>query len=110
MALIEPIIANIGPLPISVQYTGEGVGSVLLYIAGSAWSPNEGTDIGIGVYVDGNLIGNATVFTNESGSHKALIPSIIPFKVDGNEHTMTVEALTGTNTDLNDQFYVSIIY
>ncbi len=67
--------------------------------------------IGINVLLDGQSIGSSTVWTNEASSHKALVPVFIPTTLDYENHTLTLEVLNNnTNTDLNDNFNVTLIY
>ncbi len=111
MATAQTIISGVGPLPLSKQFTPDGDGDVLIFVSGSAWSGNADQSIGINVLLDGQAIWTSYVFTNEKSSHKALVPVFIPQSLTSSIHTITLEAMdSGTTTDSNDNFNVTIIY
>ena len=110
MSVTESLINAPGPLPITSPFTAEGEGPVIFFVAGSAWANDGGAKIGINVLLDGELLGVCVVYTNEGWSHKTLVPMFLPAKLTQGEHTLTLEAFPGTNTDVNDFFTVTLFY
>ena len=111
MALTQTLISAVGPLPLSSTFAAEGDGEVLFYISGSAWSATAGSSISFTLYLDNTAIGTSVGFTNETQSHKALVPIFIPATLSAGNHTVTLETESGeTITDLNDNFTVTLIY
>lgn len=110
MAMIQNLVAAFGPLPISGNFNTEGDGPVVFYLSGSAWSGSSGAKIGFSFSIDGQLVGVCTAYTNEATSHKTLIPVMIPWDLSYGSHSFSVTALAGTNTDVNDEFFVTLIY
>ncbi|CAN5278067.1 hypothetical protein BH10ACI1_BH10ACI1_08110 [soil metagenome] len=111
MAVVQTLISAVGPLPLSATFNAEGDGDVVFYISGSAWSQTEGSPLGFTLILDSTAIGTSTGFTNESASHKALVPIFIPATLTEGSHTIELQAETSeTTTDLNDNFQVTLIY
>jgi hypothetical protein len=111
MALMQSIVSQPGPLPIKNQFAFEGQGDVILFVSGSGWSPNTGQKIAAIVYIDGIQVAEIGVYTNESGSHKAMIPVMAPYNLPyAATHTVSVVPAGNTSTDVNDTFYVAILY
>ncbi|MCA1636352.1 MAG: hypothetical protein LC802_22350 [Acidobacteria bacterium] len=96
-----------GGLPKSINFTTNG-GLVILFVSGSGWAPNGGL-IGMSVKVDGALKGNMRAFTNEPGSHKSFVPGQLVLALDAGQHTLLLEALPGTASDLNDFYNVTAV-
>jgi Fibronectin type III domain len=99
----------IGPLPItSPAFTSSG-GTLMVFASGSGWSSTASASLGMTVQLDGASIGTASVFTNEAGSHKAFVSSVLlPIPAAGS-HTITLQPRTGTTTDLDDYFSVTTL-
>lgn len=111
MATAQTLISGVGPLPLSKKFTAEGDGDVLIFVSGSAWSGNTDQLIGMNVLLDGQAIWSSTVWTNESSSHKALVPVFIPTSLSFGDHILELEVVdNNTNTDINDNFNVTLIY
>jgi hypothetical protein len=110
MSVTETLINAPGPLPITSPFTAEGEGPVIFFVAGSAWANDAGTKIGVNVLLDGELLGVSVAYTNEGWSHKTLVPIFLPAKLTQGDHKLTLEAFSGTNTDVNDQFNVTLFY
>jgi len=77
-------------------------GKYLCFATGSAWTSNAGL-LTVKVKIDGRLVGNATVFSNEAASHKALVPLAVVVDLTG-VHTAEMSAGDKTNVDHNDRF------
>lgn len=110
MPLMQTLISGVGPLPLSATFKARGDGDVFFYVSGSAWSDVAST-LHIQLLLDGTPIGDSKAFTNEPTSHKTLVPVFIPSSLTYDTHTITLEAMNNTtNTDLNDNFQVVLIY
>jgi hypothetical protein len=111
MPLMQTLISQAGPLPITDKFKAEGDGDVIFYIAGSAWASLSGSPMSIQLTLDGVVVGTAQVYTNESNSHKAFVPVFIPFTLKDINHEVTLSVTSAnTYTDTNDYFQVMLIY
>jgi hypothetical protein len=80
-------------------------------VAGSAWSGQANTTIGIEVSLDGKPIGSSSIFSNNPSVHRATVPTYLPVKLTIGSHTLTLSASTTTTvTDLNDPFEAALFY
>lgn len=104
MADITQLFAASGSLPMKFEFEADQDIVQLLYIAGSCYSANGNEMIGAQVLVDGDVIGNVTVFANEANSHKATVAQIIPMYLTMGMHVLELVALPGSSTvsDEND--------
>ncbi len=100
-----------GPLPLSATFNAPADGEVLFFLSGSVWSGAPNALVGLQLYLDGNSIGGASVFCNEASSHRAVVPIFIPVDLTFGQHTITVEAMTGsTMADVNDNIQVALLF
>ena len=107
---MEILISGVGPLPLSNTFKAPSDGDVIFYLSGSAWSQTAGS-ISIELLLDGNVIGKSVGFTNETASHKTLVPVFIPASLTYDMHTVEIQVAGNTTvTDLNDNFQVVLIY
>jgi hypothetical protein len=96
----------------STQYTALGNnntfytngGGVTLSFAGSGWSTSTDSYIGVNLLIDGNTVATLNGFTNEAGSHKALVPGSVYTTLSAGQHTATVSPAGSTQIDVNDYF------
>ena len=111
MADVQIVINREGPLPVSATFRAMGDGPAVVMLSGSVWTEDQDTQIGVSLSVDGTPIGSAWIFANNSNTHMAIVPIVIPYKFSAGEHTISLNALTGeTEADQNDYFMVSILY
>lgn len=97
-----------GSMPKSKQFTMGG-GVLLVFASGSGWSNNSG-QIGMEIKINNVLKGIAKCFTNEASSHKTFSANFLVVNgIAAGSHTLSLTALTGTNTDVNDFFSVTIL-
>jgi hypothetical protein len=97
-----------GALPIEATFKTSGK-PVLINAAGSGYGA-AGSQIGMLVRVDGIARGEVKSFTNEASSHKAFVENDIAVTNLGpGTHTLKLEVLSGTTTDANDFFTVSVL-
>jgi hypothetical protein len=102
-----------GPLtnpPKIVNFTASGVNPLLVVVSGSAYiSSAANLILDVAVQMDGVVIGDLKVYTNELNSHKAF-PSrafIVPAPAAGN-HNIGLNAVNAV-TDANDFFTVTVV-
>jgi hypothetical protein len=105
-----PFFETAGPLPLSTTITTHG-GSILLLISGSCYAATAGTVVGFTVAIDGVTKTTAKVYANAASTHVSVVA--VPYYasyggVAAGSHTLALTAITGTTTDSNDFFSVSI--
>lgn len=109
--ILQTVIAQNGPLPIKGTFSPRSDTGGVVIVSGSAWSNAAGQWVGVQVLLDGNVIGEAAVFCNEAGSHRALITTFIPIDAAFGQHTITLEAVSpATQCDGNDFLNVYVAY
>jgi len=99
-----------GALPKEGTYNKRRGGTLIVSAAGSGFSDTENKTIGMEVFVNGNKVGTAQVYTNEKLSHKAFVPA---FAVVNNVRKGPVKIElkplnADTKTDQNDFFRVTV--
>jgi hypothetical protein len=108
---IQLIIQQVGPLPLKATFNSLTNGPVYLEVNGSVWTQSANKMIGIGIQIDGNLVGTAKIFSNTAATHRAAVPAYIALKLDQGQHTLTLVAQDATTvSDLNDLFTAVIHY
>src|SRR5215216_6949261 len=105
----KEVITASGPLPLEGKYTSKG-GRLIISAAGSGWSSTKDQLIGMDVFVNGNKVGTAQVWTNEADSHKAFVPAFeVVNKVPKGPVKIELKPLNpDTKTDQNDFFRVTV--
>ena len=98
-------------LPYSFQYTPTSDAPMMIYFSGTAWTNTENSRIGLQLLVNGSVIADAMIFSNTPAQHRALQTGLamytFPFSVDPNTQkvnpvTIEIQAMPGTNFDVND--------
>jgi hypothetical protein len=80
-------------------------------VAGSVWSQQADTLIGITVSLDGKPIGSAMICSNTAVVHRAVVPTFIPIQLPFGAHTLTLTAASAaTIADVNDFFDAVLLY
>jgi hypothetical protein len=98
-----------GALPVTKSFTTKGR-PVILLASGSGWSGSTDKTIGMDIQIDKVSRRQAKTFTNEKTSHKVFVaPYLVLTDLAAGDHTISLSALAGTNTDVNDYFSVVII-
>jgi hypothetical protein len=116
MAQIQQVIAQAGPLPINATATISTDGPTMVTIAGSVWTTQTNSMIGVQLAIDGQVVAKAQIYSNGPDTHRAVVPVTIsytfPMGPRGPEpHEFTLFALTEqTTSDFNDFFSVSVLY
>lgn len=49
-----------------------------LEVNGSVWTQTADRMMGILIQIDGQIVGNAQIFSNGEGTHRAVVPAYIP--------------------------------
>lgn len=112
MSIMQILLQSNGPLPVSAPFKAPASGPAMLNLTGSAWTQTAGSVIGLSVSIDGAQVGSAWVYANAAGSHMAVVPVMMPITLPDStgSHTITISALnSGTTTDLNDNFQVTLL-
>lgn len=100
-----------GGLPISASFSAPSDGPACIVLSGSVWSGTANQMIGVTLELDGAVIGSASIFSNASSTHRAVVPSYIPVKLTFGDHKITLVASnTHTTSDFNDLYDVALIY
>lgn len=107
---VQVIVNQQGPLPIKATFQAISDETLYLEVNGSVWSLQTNLMIGIGIDLDGERIGQAQIFSNESSTHRTVPPAYIPVQLSEGEHTLYLYLNNGeTESDTND-FYTAVIH
>ena len=106
----KEVIKDNGALPKEGTYNKRRGGTLIVSAAGSGYSDTGEKTIGMTVWVDGENVGTAQVYTNEKDSHKAFVPAFeVVNGVPKGPVKIELKALNGdTKTDQNDYFRVTV--
>lgn len=112
---ITPILVNQtssaadNQLFLARSFASEG-GLLVFHISGSGFSRSgAGAAIGMNIELNGNSIGQCTTATNESISHKAFVPVVIPVRgTPAGNHNIALIGIANTKVDLQDHFNVTL--
>ena len=106
----KEVINSNGALPKEGTYNKRRGGTLIVSAAGSGYSDTGEKTIGMTVWVDGENVGTAQVYTNEKDSHKAFVPAFeVVNGVPKGPVTIELKALNAdTKTDQNDYFRVTV--
>jgi len=107
---IQVIVTQAGPLPISATFSAPGDEPMYLEVNGSVWSQSTDELLGIVVALDGNVIGEAQIFSNGNTTHRAVVPAYIQVQLSEGQHTLTLSAANNTVSDFNDRFAAVLHY
>ncbi len=107
---IQVIVQKVGPLPIQAQFQALGDMPMHLEVGGSVWSQHANTMLGIGIELDGKVIGAAQIFSNGTATHRAAVHAYVPIKLTHGAHTLKLYVNNAqTVSDFND-FYTAVIH
>ena len=105
---VTTVIENAGPLPITSSFSTSG-GTLLIFVSGSAYSGTAGASIGMTISIDGTSIDSLLLYANSSGFHLPFVSkTVIKRGLAAGSHSLTLTALSGTTTDLQDNFDVTV--
>jgi hypothetical protein len=98
-----------GTLPLTSAPFSSGGGTLIIIFSGSGFAGGASV-IGMSLQIDGTTVGTVRSFTNELNSHKAFTTNILVRSgIAAGNHTIRLVALTGTSTDVNDFFNVTVL-
>jgi hypothetical protein len=108
LSAIEVVNHN-AALPATKSFKTKGR-TVILLASGSGYSTTKDKTIGMDIQIDKVSRRQAKTFANEANSHNAFVaPYLVLTDLAAGDHTITLSALSGTSTDLNDYFSVVAI-
>ena len=93
----------------TVNFNALSDAPVTLEVNGSVWTQTANQMIGIQVAIDGQALGKAQVFSNTASTHRPVVPTYIPLQLKFGQHSITLSALPGTVSDVND-FYAAVLH
>ena len=101
---------TVGALPlVSASFTTNG-GRLLIFASGAGNHTGQNKMIGMSIKVDTTIVGNAEIYSSSTNTHRPFVGTAIEVTgVSAGNHTITLDPLTGTNTDFNDRFSVTIL-
>ena len=108
------ILTFTGPLPVTKTVAPPANGPAVLTVAGSGWTQNQDSLIGIDVTFEGQGVGTSSVWSNGATTHRAFVPSTFEVQLDKPQpqpgtpasYSITLSAFDGTLTDENDNYSV----
>jgi hypothetical protein len=111
MADALQVIAQKGPLPITVPAQIENDSPTLILLSASAWTQTANVMIEVELLVDGVVVAWAGLFSNPATQHMALVSVPVPYSFTIGAHTFTLQAANPqTVSDSNDLYYVTLLY
>ncbi|HEY1369795.1 MAG TPA: hypothetical protein VGF23_21890 [Gaiellaceae bacterium] len=103
------IVNHNAALPVTKSFKTKGR-TVILLASGSGYSGTKDKTIGMDIQIDKVSRRQAKTFANEASSHNAFVaPYLVLTDLAAGDHTITLSALSGTTTDVNDYFSVVMI-
>lgn len=108
-------VSNQTGLPITTTFDvpGDFPSTQLLTVAGSAWSRQSNVQLAVEVMIESQVVGTMFQFGNESGTHRAFAPLMVPLALPPGQTgvTLTLRDLDGspTVTDGGDWFSAALV-
>lgn len=106
-----------GPLPVTASFPLKSTGPATVTVAGSVWSGQADTMIGIQVSMDGSVLGDAKIFSNAPSTHRAVVATHYDVTLDRAwpepgvppTYQITLNPLNGdTVSDTNDTYSIAL--
>jgi hypothetical protein len=100
-----------GPLPLTSGSFTTGGGTLLLFVAGSAWRATGGL-IGLWLQIGSVGVGDLKMSINPANQRTPLVGTLIATGIPAGSHRMTIQILPdapATLTDVNDLFNVTLL-
>jgi hypothetical protein len=106
------IIDTAGPLPQSATFQSPLEGPATFVLTATARTESSPILTGVSLSLDGKVIGTAMCWANQNNNHIAMRSTFIPVeRLSYAEHTIELtNAYSGTITDVNDYFQVTLLY
>ncbi|MBI5775499.1 MAG: hypothetical protein HZA89_17400 [Verrucomicrobia bacterium] len=103
------VINTPGSLPLSGSFNSGG-GTLMITASGSGYTSTAGQNIGMNVLIDGTVRVVCTIYANAATTHLAFVQkTIVVSGIPAGAHTVQIQAHSGTLTDGNDGFCVSVL-
>lgn len=109
---ILPIISQAkDPLPVSAKFNAASDAPATFIVSSSVWSQQANQPIGVTLELDGKPIGSATIWSNGTATHRAVVLAYIPVTLTFGTHTVTLlPTNSSTVSGLNDSFNLVFDY
>jgi len=107
---VQLILQQVGPLPITATFNSIGDSPMYLEVNGSVWTMIPNVMTGIDIQIDGQALGTATIFSNGTSTHRAVVPAYLPVTLAPGPHKLTLSASGNTVSDSNYSFTAVIHY
>ena len=104
------IIDQAGPLPISKAVQWPSSNTVIVAVSCSAWAQQPNTPLAIRVSLDATVLGTMQMYANQASTHTGFPTGFYAVNDEQGQVTVTLNPGTGTITDQNDHFTVTLIY
>jgi hypothetical protein len=106
------ILDTAGPLPTAVKFNSPLEGPATFVLTATARTDSAAILTGVSLSLDGNVIGTAMCWANQNNNHMAMRTTFIPVEyLSYDTHTIELtNAYSGTITDVNDYFQVTLLY
>lgn len=106
------IIDTAGPFPKSATFQSPLEGPATFVLTATARTESSPLLTGVSLSLDGNVIGKAMCWANQNNNHIAMRSTFIPVeRLSYAEHKIELtNAFSGTITDVNDYFQVTLLY
>lgn len=101
-----------GPLPVSANFDSPTDGGVVFVLTATARTESAAILTGVTLSIDGTNVGTAMCWANQNDNHIAMRPTFIPYNgLTIGQHSIEItNAYSGTITDVNDYFQVTMLY
>lgn len=106
---VQLILQQAGPLPITAAFNSIGDSPMYLEVNGSVWTQTPNVMTSINIAIDGQTVGQASIFSNGASTHRAVVPAYIQVKLSQGPHKLTLSAGANTVSDKND-FFTAVIH
>jgi len=108
---VQVLLSQKGPLPITINFKAPGDFTCYLEVNGSVWTQTANQMIGIQVQLDGNILGQANIFSNAAATHRAVVPAYFQLTLKyGVNHALVLSPAPGsTVSDFND-FFTAVLH
>jgi hypothetical protein len=104
------VISQAGPLPIQAKLTWPSSEPIVVAVSGSAWTSNPNTMLTVQVAVNGKQIGVLQQYANPASTHLAFPAGFFVTTQQLAPAVISLTAGSGTTTDGNDNFNVTLIF
>ena len=107
---IQVVVNQQGPLPIKTTFNSVGDEPAYLEVNGSVWTELSNIMTGIVIWIDGDAVGQAQIFSNTPSTHRAVVPAYIQVQLGFGQHTIALTPLQGGTVSDSNDFYTAVIH